>query len=64
MSWVSYNIIWVLTRNEIGVVLSDNDLGRLSSFTHNLIDHRLIADIVPTLAKLFLNHNLSPTLQL
>ncbi|KAF8368319.1 nath-10 [Pristionchus pacificus] len=54
----------VLTRNEIGVVLSDNDLGRLSSFTHNLIDHRLIADIVPTLAKLFLNHNLSPTLQL
>lgn len=54
----------VLTREEMGVVLSDTDLGRLSSFTHNLVDHRLIADVVPTLARLFLNYNLSPALQL
>ncbi|GMR53705.1 hypothetical protein PMAYCL1PPCAC_23900 [Pristionchus mayeri] len=54
----------VFSREEIGVLLSDTDLGRLSSFTHNLVDHRLISDVVPTLARLFLNHNLSASFQL
>ncbi|GMT28646.1 hypothetical protein PFISCL1PPCAC_19943, partial [Pristionchus fissidentatus] len=54
----------VLTREEISVFMSDTDLGRLSSFVHNLIDHRLISDVVPTLARLYHNNNLSSSLQL
>uniref|UniRef100_A0A0R3RVQ4 RNA cytidine acetyltransferase n=1 Tax=Elaeophora elaphi TaxID=1147741 RepID=A0A0R3RVQ4_9BILA len=43
----------VLTREELGLFLSNNDLCRLSQYARNMIDHHLITDILPVLALLY-----------
>uniref|UniRef100_A0A915PL95 RNA cytidine acetyltransferase n=1 Tax=Setaria digitata TaxID=48799 RepID=A0A915PL95_9BILA len=43
----------VLTREELGLFLSNSDLRRLSQYARNMIDHHLITDILPVLALLY-----------
>ena len=39
--------------SELGHMITPYDLGRLKSFTNNMVEYRLIVDLVPTLAKLY-----------
>ncbi|VDO35563.1 unnamed protein product [Onchocerca flexuosa] len=43
----------VLTREKLGLFLSNSDLRRLSQYARNMIDHHLITDILPILALLY-----------
>ncbi|VDK71774.1 unnamed protein product [Litomosoides sigmodontis] len=43
----------VLTREKLGLFLSNSDLRRLSQYARNMIDHHLITDILPVLALLY-----------
>ncbi|VIO96799.1 Uncharacterized protein BM_BM13933 [Brugia malayi] len=43
----------VLTREKLGLFLSNSDLRRLSEYARNMIDHHLITDILPVLALLY-----------
>merc|ERR1712200_152911 len=38
---------------ELGNMITAYDLARLKSFTNNMVEYRLIVDLVPTLAKLY-----------
>ena len=38
---------------ELGNMITEYDLARLKSFTNNMVEYRLIVDLVPTLAKLY-----------
>lgn len=42
-----------LTTQEIYFFLTNDDISRLSSYSHNLVDYHMIMDIVPALARLF-----------
>ena len=42
-----------LTTQEIYFFLTNDDISRLSSYAHNLVDYHMIMDIVPALARLF-----------
>lgn len=42
-----------LTSQEIYFFLNQDDISRLSSYSHNLVDYHMIMDIVPELARLF-----------
>lgn len=42
-----------LTTQEIYFFLNQDDISRLSSYSHNLVDYHMIMDIVPELARLF-----------
>ena len=39
--------------SELANMITPYDLGRLKSFTNNMVEYRLIVDLVPTLAKLY-----------
>ncbi|CAG9530869.1 unnamed protein product [Cercopithifilaria johnstoni] len=43
----------VLTREKLGLFLSNSDLYRLSQYARNMVDHHLITDILPVLALLY-----------
>lgn len=42
-----------LSLEELQHMITPYDMGRLKSFTNNMVEYRLIVDLVPTLAKLF-----------
>lgn len=42
-----------MTTQEIYFFLTNDDISRLSSYAHNLVDYHMIMDIVPALARLF-----------
>ena len=44
-----------LTETEIRFFMSNDDLSRLSSYSHNLVDYHMIMDIVPEIARLYFN---------
>ena len=42
-----------LSLEELSHMLTPYDLGRLKSYTKNMVEYRLILDLVPTLAKVY-----------
>uniref|UniRef100_A0A914UPD7 Possible tRNA binding domain-containing protein n=1 Tax=Plectus sambesii TaxID=2011161 RepID=A0A914UPD7_9BILA len=42
-----------LTREQLGAYLSNADLKRLEQYARNMVDHHLITDLLPTVARLF-----------
>ena len=42
-----------LSLEELSHMLTPYDLGRLKSYTKNMVEYRLILDLVPTLAKIY-----------
>ncbi|VDK79127.1 unnamed protein product [Onchocerca ochengi] len=54
----------VLTREELGLFLSNSDLRRLSQYARNMIDHHLITDILPILALLYFEERFDEEIKL
>ena len=46
-----------LALSEMSKMITAYDLGRLKSFTNNMVEYRLILDLIPTLAKIFFCFN-------
>ena len=42
-----------MTRTQLLEHVSDHDLARLQLYTQNLVDHHLVTDLLPPLARLF-----------
>lgn len=47
-----------LTPAEIRFFLSRDDLARLASYAHNLVDYHMILDLLPQLARLYFDRRL------
>lgn len=48
-----------LSLSELSKMITAYDLGRLKSFTNNMVEYRLIVDLVPSLAKIFFLFNVA-----
>ena len=47
-----------LTRHELSYVLSNGDLRRLQLYAQNMVDHHLITDLIPAIARLYFTDRL------
>jgi N-acetyltransferase 10 len=50
----------VMSMIELQLLLTDFDLRRLDSYTHNMVDYHMILDLLPLLSRLFFCQRLSP----